>query len=227
MPTELNTELSPSLYPDSVVDGAPAVPAVEEIRLTLASAYAALGRFHKASVSVERDPTLNEYAKIHEGEQLRQKSVEKISPMFDRACRLSNVALEAAETRLREAAKPDTHTAAAKEIRAHVKSLPREARLGFLQSAARRGDRETVHAIVSTLPYLSGLDFLNEEQFDAMKSDAYRKISPELADDVDRLRTVEERLMGALSAYHRRYHKVDPRAAGIANHVNARVAARS
>lgn len=220
----LNSEISPTLWPDSIVEGAPDGAAAGEMRDALASIYKQLERFHAATAAVASDPTLTEAAKVLEAEKLRTTTVERANLQWDRVNRTVVRAVQSAETRMRESVKPEHFSASGREIRDHARSLPREKRIDFLQSAARRGDRETVHAIVSTLPYLSGLE-VNEEQWQALKTNVYRALSPELAEEVDRLRHVESKLTGAMGAFAKRYYKADPRAASIAKHVERRLAA--
>lgn len=219
--------ISPTLHPDSVLHGAPDVPAMDEVRATLSAVYGALGRLHEAQESVGADPTLTDAAKIHEAEKLRASATERINGGWDKAGRILARAIESAETRLRESVRPAAFTAAAAEIRGYVRSLPREERLKFLSTAARSGDRETVHAILSTRPYLSGLDHVQPEEWDAVRGDTLRKLAPEVADELDRLRATEARVNSAMGAYASRYLKSDPRAANIAKHVERRLKAAS
>jgi hypothetical protein len=76
---------------------------------------------------------------------------------------------------LQPAQRDNMAASAASDIRNYVRSLPDEKRVGFLHDAIESGDHEIMSAVLSTTPWVSGL---NREQFADVKEWAREKFSP-------------------------------------------------
>jgi hypothetical protein len=85
-------------------------------------------------------------------------AIARALPTIDR--RRANLlrTVEALETRVAEALRPQQPVAVQQEIRSHVRTMAKGDRVAFLQVAARAGERETVGAVLAAPPYLAGLD---------------------------------------------------------------------
>ena len=222
MRTEMRSDVPLTLLPENVTAGAPDTPVTRQLRDYFTQLYAGVAKFHDATRAIESDSTLTQDAKIWATEQTREKMVAALTPVLDRALSLNRTAIEGAERKLAEAARPVGRSVDPREIRDHVRSLKdAAARASFLMERAAAGDAETVHAITSAPQYLSGLD-VKSDAWDALVSESRRRVAPDAAGDLDALRGMDEKLGAALESFGR-YMQPDKRAASIA----ARVAART
>lgn len=221
----LSPDVPLALDPDVVTHDAPAEhPVTDHMRSTFREIYSSAAKYEEARVALVADPTLTDAAKIHADAQLRQRLVARNAPHFDRARALTRERMERLEARMAEAARPSARTAEAREVRDFVRSLPAEERLTFVHSAATRGDTETVHAVVSSLPYLSGFT-MSPKEWAALRAEMYATLSPESAAELAGLRRMLDRLESAETTFAQRYARTDPRSRGIAAAVERRIAA--
>lgn len=225
MSDEMSPDVPLAFDPEVITHGAPAEhPVTEHMRSAFRDVYASVAKYHEARQALVADPTLNDDARLHHDAQLRQRLVAKHAPTFDRARALTRERMERLEARMAEAARPSARTAEAREIRDYVRSLPAEERLTFVHSAATRGDVETVHAVVSSLPYLSGFT-MSPKDWAALRAEMHATLDPEAAVELAGLRRMFDRLESAEQTFAQRYARTDPRARGIAAAVARRIAA--
>lgn len=93
-----------------------------------------------------------------------------------------------------EALAPAARTCEAAEIRGHFASLPDADRFKLLEERVEAGDAETVHAVLSAPPFLSGL---SDTQRAALRAQAEQRFAPELVARRAGLDALEGSLKGA------------------------------
>ncbi len=158
----IDTRVTPSLHPDNVkeVDGydEQTAPYVSLAETAFSEAYIGIGQVHSAREKARTNPTWTEAQQIIQTQDFADKVFSRIARQMDGAMASLGKGIAALEAQL---SAPVTSVAAqgvAVEIRAHVKALPNNKRLGFIQSAFAAGDAVTVSSVLGAPSYLSGLD---------------------------------------------------------------------
>jgi len=113
-------------------------------------------------------------------------ALDRAAQVVDRRLASLNRSRDGLETRVAEALKDTAHPPAVHaEIRAHLKGLSDSKRVSWLMSAAKRGDKATMHAILSAPAFLSGL---TEEQVALARNEAARAVA---AQDFEQLQALQ------------------------------------
>jgi hypothetical protein len=118
------------------------------------------------------DATLNESARLVEKVKLVNKHYERATQALDASRARIRSRIETISTVLQENLKPTRHAA---EIRAYLRGLPEEERLGFAMKNVNNA--ELVGAVVDTSAFLSGLTDKDQEAL---------RLAGEQASDPDR-----------------------------------------
>lgn len=82
----------------------------------------------------------------------------------------------------------------ASEIRNHLKTLPREERMGFLNEALQRADEKTLKSILGAPSYLSGLTDLEHGHYVKLY---HEQASPDIATQIRLMKASQEKLKQA------------------------------
>ncbi len=98
---------------------------------------------------------------------------------------------------------------AASEIRAHVKSLPPGERMAFLNAALDASDHEITAAVLSTSPFVSGLD---RAQFATLRQLASAHFAPKEFAQANAARGILQHLDNAATVFGQRYQSLIPKA---------------
>jgi hypothetical protein len=105
---------------------------------------------------------------------------ENLINAADRSLRRVSATIDARSASLERHIKalddPSAKTPIAAEIRSHVKSLKKPAKLMFLQKAIEEGDKRTVAAVLAGPAYLSGLDTEMHNTIHAMAADKFAPV---------------------------------------------------
>jgi hypothetical protein len=162
MSDKVDSRVTPSLHPLNVtkLDGYSESTAVfvAPTERVLAEAYEGIARVHNAREAARTDPTLTEAAQLIKTDEMAQKVFAKVAKAFDAEC--ANLSKGIAHIE-KELTAPVTAKAAhpiAAEIRAHIKSMPVEKRVSFVQAAINSGDETTASSVLGAPAYLSGID---------------------------------------------------------------------
>lgn len=192
LPKGPSSPIAPTPRPVSPVYSAANVPAeltssqAETARRALSEAYDTLQRASQAEVAVLGDQGLTEQARDLEAFEVReaaaQKVEESLSVAFQRAMKHAD-AVEASIT-----SRTPGRTVDPREVRDYVRGLKPEARLAFIMNRAAAGDLETVHAVTTTAPYLSGTEGIDPKRLAQIRETVYRHAFPD-----DWARVVEAR----------------------------------
>lgn len=158
----IDARVTPSLHPDNVkeVDGydEQTAPYVSLAETAFSEAYIGIGQVHTAREQANTNPTWNDAQRVIHTQEFAEKVFSRIARRMDGAMASLDKGIAALEAQL---SAPVTSVAAqgvAVEIRAHVKALPTNKRLSFIQSALAAGDAVTVSSVLGAPSYLSGLD---------------------------------------------------------------------
>lgn len=157
---KIRSDVTPSLHP-AVIENIENYSIYEGYlrgaREAFELAYTELGAIHDARLSVAKNPTLNEAAKLLTVAEFASKRQDKITRSFDMAREHLISAANAAETALNEPMKAPAHSAISAEIRAHAKGLSDKNRSAFINHALASEDAQTLSAMLGAPGYLSGL----------------------------------------------------------------------
>lgn len=162
MSGDIDTRVTPALHPDNVkqVEGYDdqTAPYVSLAETAFSDAYLGIGQVHSAREKARTNPTWNEASQVIQTQDFADKVFSRIARQFDGAKTSLDKGIVSLEAQL---SAPVTSVAAqglAVEIRAHMKALPSNKRLGFIQGALATGDAVTVSSILGAPSYLSGID---------------------------------------------------------------------
>lgn len=158
----IDTRVTPALHPDNEkqVEGydEQTAPYVSLAETAFSEAYIGIGQVHSAREKARTNPTWSEASQIIQTQDFADKVFSRIARHMDGAKASLDKGIAALEAQL---SAPVTSVAAqgvAVEIRAHVKALPNNKRLAFVQGALAAGDAVTVSSVLGAPSYLSGLD---------------------------------------------------------------------
>lgn len=162
MSMELDTRVSLSLHPATVtkIDGYSEKTAgyIAGTERLLNEAYSGVRSVFVAREAADKDPTLNEPARVIKTDDMARRVFAKLAKMFD--AERSNLERGIAHIEAQLSA-PVTAKAAhpvAAEIRAHVKGLRQAERATFIRTAILNGDDVTATACLGVPSYLCGMD---------------------------------------------------------------------
>jgi hypothetical protein len=113
-------------------------------------------------ISEARDPLSRDTSKTDEQKLLlmathADKSLERITLAFDRAHKSLSGLAKDLDASLNKPLEQQTSSALSVEIRSHVKSLPKDERDAFVNSAVARGDMQVLQSVLGAPSYLSGI----------------------------------------------------------------------
>lgn len=202
---EPDTRIPADLDPATILDGAPeGSNSIREASRSLHQMTAQLSALHDAWEAIDRDPTMPDAGRIHAREALRAKVSAQAIKLADSALSRAAAGLEWAQGQLAAAvAAPALTAAEARELRDYVRSLPDPVkRSAFIAQRAAKGDRALIAAVFQGAPYLSGLE---DEGFDALRTEAHAKLAPEETAEAAAYQRTLERIAGALQRVLRHY----------------------
>lgn len=190
--------ITPSIHPDLIPDRGETATSVElRGRQALAEARGALEHLANFEAAARNDRTLTPDALELSLYDAKGKTSDRVLNILGPAGTMAVGAVRHAEKALHDAAKPSTR-AHDGEIRAHVKSLPEAERAVFLQKRASAGDVQAVAALLEAPRYLSGLpDAITDDDARALRELAAASHAPHLAEQLERAREVEKRVVAA------------------------------
>lgn len=163
MPVEtINTQITPSLHPanvesiedyDDTTAGAVA-PVLEAFR----TAYQGLDDIYKARAAADKNPVLNDAARLLQVAAFAEKHQNTITRRFDGAREKLLTAIKAIDSSLNEPLKLRAERpGVAGEVRSFVKALSTEQREKWFNERQRAGDMESLEHVLGAPPFLSGL----------------------------------------------------------------------
>ena len=162
MAEEVDTRVTLSLHPLSVtkIDGYSEKTAVyiTGTKQVLNEAYSGVSAVFAAREAANRDPTLNEPARIIKTDDMAQRVFAKVAKLFDTERGNLERGIAHLEAQLTAAVTAKAAHPVAAEIRAYVKALPNTERATFIRSAILNGDVETASSCLGAPSYLCGID---------------------------------------------------------------------
>lgn len=195
--TEVTGDVSPGLHPDALLPFAQPLIDHEAATPALDSAFRAQQVLYNAmrDMTAAENETRLKYGgtlvvdgksiqrAIPEAQQAALAAdlgarFESTAKRFDRHLGVVNETIDSLTTTIERVLSPKKDTPAtaqaASDIRAYVKNLPEEKRMSFLHEAAK-SDHEVIAAVLSTTPWVSGL---NREQAALVKEMASEGFAP-------------------------------------------------
>lgn len=158
---QVTTDVTLSLNPKHIeaIDGYEAHGGYVSAALdAFSTAYEGIGAIHKARKAAEKNPTLNEAARILVVAEYASKQQDTIARKFDSALANLTKAIKETESLLFEPLKQSAASGTISgEIRAYVKALSSEKRQDFLSKARENGDFQSLAAVLGAPSYLSGM----------------------------------------------------------------------
>jgi|GEM_PF-502838 len=122
------------------------------------AAYQTIGDIHKARKQAERNPGWTDAQRILQLAKLGEAQQDKLTKKWDSVYQNLTKQIEALESQFSAPMKAAAERPGiANEIRQHMKSLSNEGRLSLLNDAQKRGDVETLQAVLGAPAYLSGM----------------------------------------------------------------------
>ena len=161
MTLEVKTNTSISLHPATVtkIEGFS-----EETRGYIAGteralheAYSGISSVHAAMDAANKDPTLNEAARVIKVDDMAQRTFKKLAALFDAERVRLEKGIALAEEKLSAPVQAKASHFLASEVRSFVRDMPDNDRVMFIRAAIMRGDDMTATACLGGPAYLSGI----------------------------------------------------------------------
>lgn len=194
----VNPQVSPSLHAQNVrsLDGydESMAPYIGPVVAVFDAAYNSIGDVHKARVAAENDPSLTPAARTLNLSKMAETQQDRITRAWDKVAKTLDTQIAAIEQQLDSGLKAASdRLPLAGEIRAHFKALSIEKRMAMLDDAEKRGDLETLQAVLGGPGYLSGIT----EEFRKVRARLYNeRKNPELSKRLNVMKAAAE-LMGS------------------------------
>lgn len=185
---DVDTRVSPTLHP--AVFGESDEPCITHAVSQFTDAYKALAKLHDARAVARQSPLLTKDAATLKIAALADKTQLTVTKGMDSARKAIQFNIDAIHTELQKPLIDDGSRINA-EIRAHVKAMPANQRMKFVEDAVEKRDEKTLRAVLGGPAYLSGLD---AEAQAAWTQRANLKRDPERWDRLQRLEKAMQRV---------------------------------
>ena len=162
MTQDLDTRVSLSLHPlnvtkiDGYSEGTAAYAASTE--RVLHEAYSGVSAVFAAREAANRDPTLNDAARIIKTDDMAQRVFGKLARLFDTERSNLERGVTHLEAQLSAPVEAKASHPLASEIRAYVREMDLTKRAAFIRTAIRNGDATTASSCLGAPGFLTGID---------------------------------------------------------------------
>lgn len=162
MDTEIDTRVTISLHPNNVealesYDEYTA-PVLAPVAAVFDTAYQGIASVHAAREKVAANPSWTEAQQVIKTQDMADAVFAKVAKAMDgqRASLAKGIAF--LEKELTQPVESRASHPISKEIREHIKSLPKASRMGFIKNAIDEGDHDVPMAALGAPSFLSGID---------------------------------------------------------------------
>lgn len=170
MSDKIDVRISPTLHPGIAGEIADyddeTRPVLGQTETAVHEAFQALQSIHDAKAGAEKNPTLNDAARLIAVDNHATKVMSKVYGSWSRTVDTLNNNITALEKELNAPVEQRATASMASEIRAYFRGMDNEAkRITAIRQAIADGDDVTVTAVLGGRHYLSGIDAETSAQF--------------------------------------------------------------
>lgn len=192
---------------------------VSDIQSAMKSAYTAIDAVITARKTVNADPSRTPKAKVLAVADVADRYDKQLQQVFEKVWENANRRISHKRAELNKPIEESSNIShVTSEIRAYLKNLDKNERMGFLNSALEKKDEITLKSILGAPSYLSGLTDAEHDHFLKLYQE---KVSPEIFAQISLITEALKKLKIA----HKVIHKEFEEAIGASRHEVAKLRA--